>query len=538
MAVPYAIPRAVSRGVTRAGTDRLFGGTPTGALRLLYGESQGLAFDFAGTTPSAVIRDTTTPANNYTSSGTILNGAPVGPGGKLTYSSPSPKLCLQSTGYYAHNSHNLYLNSAAPANQAITVTSGCTYAIVVTGSVSITWSGAYVGTTTAGTTNITAASGTLTGGSTSGSGTVAVYKTPCVGDYIATTGSAVYSLPYEWNTSAVPQGVRVEEARVNYAFPSQPTVAQAATSYANGSASIWGIAVNPAVASTTTVDPFGTQNALRLTWSGTQRYGEFQSNTAYQIPDGTNTACISIWMRAVSGTVSDITLTLRTTVAGILAQTTPTLTTTWQRVTLTAAKAAGNGTCGWYLEGTASSSVIEIIQYDFEVGNFATSSIITGASTVSRAGDQLSIVTTAYPHSATAGTAYASMGTSDVSTQSSIIEIGDTSGNERLLVLYHRTSVTLAVFANDGGAGQVAFDYGAAQGGTAFKTAARYALNDYAAVLNGSAAGTDTVATLATATKLFIGTNFAGTGQTNGYIKAIMYLPRAMSNTELQTVTT
>jgi hypothetical protein len=99
-------PLSISNNLWRAA---IYGGIKTGAQTLL-GANQGLAIDF--TDQSIDILDQTTPANTYLSNG-ILNtaGSLLGPGAKLTYSSPSPKLCLQSNGYYQYGPHNKLVRS-------------------------------------------------------------------------------------------------------------------------------------------------------------------------------------------------------------------------------------------------------------------------------------------------------------------------------------------------------------------------------------------------------------------------------------------
>jgi hypothetical protein len=70
-------------------------------LDLLYGESDGLGIDFTDhdkTVGRMQVKDTTTAAN-------IFTGAPID---KLTYASPSVKMCVQSDGTIKHASHNLF----------------------------------------------------------------------------------------------------------------------------------------------------------------------------------------------------------------------------------------------------------------------------------------------------------------------------------------------------------------------------------------------------------------------------------------------
>lgn len=182
------------------------------ASQALAAETQGLAIDLTdnyfyqstGRYGSAKVKDTGTPANNFDSI----------PGDLLTYTGTT-KLTRQSDGVYRYGPHNLYVNSATPANQSITVVSGASYSVTITGSVSVTASGAATGTWTAGTTTFTAATATLTLGSTSGSGTVHIRRTPSDSTYLPTTSSARYGLPFEWNTSGVLQGILVEPQATN-----------------------------------------------------------------------------------------------------------------------------------------------------------------------------------------------------------------------------------------------------------------------------------------------------------------------------------
>lgn len=139
-------------------------------------------------------------------------------------STPSPKLTRGPNGAYRYQAHNLYALSEAPANQSITVVSGATYAITITGTVSVTASGAATGTWTAGTTTFTAATTTLTLGSTSGSGTVHVRRTPSDSTYLKTDATYTaprYALPFEWDSNGVLEGLRRGPQATNVLFYSR-----------------------------------------------------------------------------------------------------------------------------------------------------------------------------------------------------------------------------------------------------------------------------------------------------------------------------
>jgi hypothetical protein len=205
---------------------------PSEAMWRLWSETQGLAIDFTdgfyynstARFGTVAIKDTTTPANNLDSV----------PDDKLSYPGASVKYTRDMDGVIRYRPHNLYVNSATPANQSITVVSGATYAVKVTGSVSVTASGAATGTWTAGTQTFTAATGTLTLGSTSGSGAVYVRRTPSLDVDVVTGAAAKITLPYEWGPTNL------------FASPSSPatqtitglTVGRKYTVYVEGSGAI------------------------------------------------------------------------------------------------------------------------------------------------------------------------------------------------------------------------------------------------------------------------------------------------------------
>jgi hypothetical protein len=235
------------------------------AASMLGAEAQGLALDFTdqfwlaatGHYGSAKVIDTGTPANNFDSI----------PDALLTYTGTT-KLCRQSDGVYRYGPHNLYVNSAAPANQSITVVSGASYAVTITGSVSVTASGAATGTWTAGTNTFTAATATLTLGSTSGSGTVHVRRTPSDSTYLATGASAKYGLPFEWDTSGVLQGILVEPQATNLNPYSRPQAA-------------WGIKVGYALTENSISGVLGgTTSVTLLTRTAGQAYAAGPSGIA------------------------------------------------------------------------------------------------------------------------------------------------------------------------------------------------------------------------------------------------------------------
>lgn len=519
------------------------------AKALLAGESQGLAFDF--TDSSAYIIDTGTPANNYDSTGIVSSGSLVGPLGKLTYTSPSNKLTMQADGVMRYQAHNLYLNSAAPANQSITVVSGASYAVTITGTVSVTASGAATGTWTAGTNTFTAATTTLTLGSTSGSGTVHIRRTPSNDDYIETAGAAKYALPLEYSaTDGSCLGMLVEEQRTNLALRS--TSLDTSGTWAQQDSVV--VTANQSIGPTglMDLDEVGVAGAgagfprivQTVSTSGTCTFSAYVKNN--------NATTLELY---VTGTglgggadiVSDYTFTFSTATlskrSGATADSTfvEDLTSivpglyrigiTLQSTTITDIRfyPSWNST-------TTKSCYIGYVQ--LEQGSFPTSPILTYGAASTRNADPLSQLSTTFPLSATAGSLYAYVAPYAGADLAGIVSLNDGSGDEEI-VIYKDASSNIVAQVEDGGVNQLApLDSTVnASSGTAFKVALAWAANDFALSVDGTAAQTDTGGTLPTVTTLEIGVDQAN-NYFNGHIKAISYVPRRKSNAELQAETT
>ena len=384
-----------------------------------------------------------------------------------------------------------------------------------------------------------------------------VRRTPSDSTLLETTTAARYALPEEWNTSGEHQGILVEAARTNTILQSNDCATTWTTTnmLAFGSGSVSN--------STGTLDPVGLNTADLLvpttgnnakalnqpytatatSWTLSQ-YVKPAGYTKFGFREGTVTGAYATFDLTGAGTVIEVNLATATIQA---------LSNGWYRVSMTYTGTAavhgwrsyvmdsgyasgapssynyvGDGTSGMYLWGAQA-----------EAGAFATSPIETFASTVTRAADNISLATTAFPFSATAGSVYASVGTgNNTSGVDAILEISDGTTNERLMVIYHTSATTVGIHAADGGVAQVGPSSLGTISGAAYKVAAAYAANDYAGTLNGGAMITDASATLATATKINIASNGTGTGAPNRYIKQIMYFSRRMTNAELQTLAT
>ena len=490
----------------------LAGGTGTlvtGASILGGTETDVLSFDF--TDQSILIRDTATPANNIHSAGIVSNGSLIGPGAKLTYTAPSPKLCLQSDGNYKYQAHNLYLNSAAPANQSITVVSGATYAVTITGSVSVTASGAAVATWTAGTNTFTAATGTLTLGSTSGSGTVHIYRTPAVTDYVATAGATLYALPYEWNTSAVCQGIRVEEARTNVCLWSRDLTNAVWTktnvTAAKDQTGIDGVA-NSASKITATAGNGTCLQAITLA-----------SSARYQ----------SAFVKRITGSG-----TINMTLDAGLTWTPVTVTASWTRVEIPTQTLA-NPTVGFQIVTSGDAIAVDVSQN--ENGTFATSPIETFASTVTRAADSIYILTSLFPVSSTTQTVFRSMKhLNNIQPTSTVLS--DNSYTNYVELRYIQFSA--GVYSSSGTAATVTGGWDS-QSGLVSKAAIAYNATNKVVCFNGTVGGSPgTAPTFGSFTRLLLASTAPNeTAASNQhYIQKVLAAPRRYLDAELATITT
>lgn len=127
--------------------------------------------------------------------------------------------------------------------------------------------------------------------------------------------------------------------------------------------------------------PDGTQNAARWTTAGTGY------QTRQNVATINTTATLSVWMRTNSGTKS-VSLFINDGISGV---STITVTTTWQRFTVTAAiggTLSGGGRCGWYNNSILTNTdYVEVFGAQYEVGAYPTTYIPTQATTVTRIAD-------------------------------------------------------------------------------------------------------------------------------------------------------
>lgn len=185
-----------------------------------------------------------------------------------------------------------------------------------------------------------------------------------------------------------------------------------------------------------------------------------------------------------------------------------------------------------------SGDAVDVAYAQMESGAFITSPIETFAASVTRAADNVSLATSAFPYSSTQSTMAAYVYLSDPFTTAVLVALFRDGSNFAYIAHQGASLDRLAINVNSGGVSQANLqDF-------VTRTNANAALgmvaqsNNVIGSLNGATFGTqDTAVTMPTAaTSIQIG-QFGAFGQPNSYVKKIVYLPLVKTQTELNTLT-
>lgn len=222
----------------------------------------------------------------------------------------------------------------------------------------------------------------------------------------------------------------------------------------------------------------------------------------------------------------------------------------WYRCTLTATLAASAScTADVYLASADNTNSfagdafngVTLWGAQLEAGAFATSYIQTVAATVTRAADAAIMTGTNFSSwfSAAEYTLFSEWDQSYVATgyEPYQLQFSDGTLNNRIVLYADGTAETL--FVGVGGVSQVFISRSTVTANQTAKAAARVKTNDFALVLNGGAAATDTSGTVPTVTQFALGQNIvtAGTKLLNGHLRRVAYYPMALSTANLQALT-
>jgi hypothetical protein len=364
---------------------------------------------------------------------------------------------------------------------------------------------------------------------------------PYVPVYGAAVTSAAYYGPrrdFDPVTLAC-KGLLVEEQRTNFllysaAFDQSPWTSQA---FNAGS-------VLPTVAANTVIAPDGTQTADTISFgsvpSGTINRRIQTSSQA----SGTNTFTGSVWLKLPSGTATVYLWFDDGTSGASVSDALISLTTTWRRFSITATVSPsqpGNMRFSIAQKDGSTLTAFDVHAWgaQLELGSFATSYIPVGSTSsgATRLADVASVSTQAFPYSQSAGSLIvnlASLSSAVTSGNFAVLAAGD-SANDRIAL--SRTSASQSLFRVATG-GSTQFSLNNTIGSGAVKIGAAFTNGDFASVADGGAAQTTSTGTLPTnIDKLHIGKYPTASGDLNGHIRQITYLPRRISNTDLQTRT-
>jgi len=593
----------------------------SGRRDAFFGTDDGALFDFD--LELGYIRDRTTPANS-TSGQVDINTL-------LTYTAPSTKVVTGPDGLVRHAPYNLFLNSAVPATQSITVKIGLSYTVSVLGTGSLTASGGASGTASEGsdlvvTPTTTTLTLTLTGSLTRAH----VRQTATQPTYVAAGASAAYRLPIDYDaatldtsTTSVLIGAGLKSitttGTIDYRNAASAWVT--ATSYAIGDkrynsagrsyvcivAHTSSASDEPGVGSLEslywkrnersvrisdqadldnymvgTVDSYSggvlVLNVKATGGSGTKSswhviepkgvlieeartnlalYSNDLTNAAWTKtnstaaltatgPDGVANSASTLTATAGNGTVLQAITSAsaaRITSAYVKRRTgtgTVEMTqdngTTWAAVTVTAAWARVNIAAATLTNPTVgfrivtSGDAIDVALVDHEVGSFITSPIPTGSAQVTRAADQVSKLLSGMPHSATEGTVSFTVVPGVVS--GFVYEIDGGSTSNRIV---GTATASNHLYVDAGGVNQVAIDAGTFTANVVGRGAQAFKANDFAAVINGGAVGTDAAGAMPTVTTLRFGYQvLSGNNYINGHLRSWRYIKRRVTDAELQ----
>jgi hypothetical protein len=361
----------------------------------------------------------------------------------------------------------------------------------------------------------------------------------------APTAAAYYGPRLDADPVTLAQrGLLVEESRVNRIRYSRTL--ETTSSYwgnlASGTANTITIDNAPGPDSLSTSASMITYNTAVPPGVGTD-YSIWRHNLT-TTANGTYT--FSVWLKA--GTTSSVALLLNDS-AGNRASVQCSLTSSWQRFTVTgttvasitaiAADIGGNG----FLNLPVTAGTVYAYGAQLEFGGFATSYIPNGDAIAgaTRNADVASVSTQAFPYSATEGTLVANGSplASVANTTNVIAELGD-GGATNIFEMYRVSGTTNgALYVASGGVGSTITISNAFPANAASKFGGVYKVNDFQAAANGTLGTPVTSGAVPTAaSNLYIGKYGGGTTtQWNGHIRQITYLPRRISNAELQTRT-
>lgn len=314
------------------------------------------------------------------------------------------------------------------------------------------------------------------------------------------------TLRTSYDTSGNKLGVLIEEARTNLALYSNDlTNAAWATSNVNTTTTATG--PDGAANSATTVTAIGANGTVSQT-----------------IVSGSAARITSVFLKRRTGT-GNIDITQN----GGLSWNTQSITSSWARYSIASVTSA-NPTIG--LRIVTSGDAVDVAFFQHEVGAFVTSPILTTGSTVTRTRDSISIAASLFP-TGTGQTFFAI---------TKNLLVTPSGGNTNILGVNAAATATLYC-GNDStasyynGTSSITKVHGGSFTGGTVKVASSSDASNASVTGNGLAPTTGALG-LAAISSMQIGSQQGVGAFLNGYLNRLIYLPRRMSDAELQGLTT
>jgi hypothetical protein len=375
--------------------------------------------------------------------------------------------------------------------------------------------------------------------------------------YLATTTAARIGIPLSYDAAASAYGILVEPAATNLCLRSE----DATTTWTNN---------NSTETANSTTAPDGTTTADTLTASSTsnaylaQNVGSRTDNAAHTLScylkKGTSNFAILVDTNMADGTSSGAWFDLNNGVVGTKQANVTTHTITsigngWYRCTITGTNAASVNTQIQIYVADADNSTnvtngntIFVWGAQVETGTVATSYIPTLGATVTRAVDNVRAAGTTFPLAGTgAGTLYAyarklyATSAAAPNTFPRYVNLDGGNNSEVATLCYEQSGNGEVIYQQSGNAAQVGANGLSAGTGTAdaaLKLAASWSTNDVAISLDGATVVTDVAnANPNGTTTFYVGDRYDTTRTQKGFIYQSIYLPRAMSDAELEAIT-
>ena len=169
------------------------------------------------------------------------------------------------------------------------------------------------------------------------------------------------------------------------------------------------------------------------------------------------------------------------------------------------------------------------------LGARPSSPVVTTSAAVTRAADDIYILLSALPYSATVGTLVATFRVPNVTGNQYAVALTNGATSERIAIASLSGTTKGIEIASSSTVAQVTS--GTLSANAVTKGAMAWALDDVAFAKGGSLGPLDTSAALAAPTRLHLGGRNGGSDPLYGHLQSLVYLPRRASNSELQAFT-